>query len=101
MTMAETALETITCPDCKRALQVPASYFGQTVQCPECRHQFVAKSSSVQSTPPSSSRPAPERDYDDEPQRRRRNEYDGDDNDDAPHIHQSGIPHRGGLILAM
>lgn len=99
--------EIITCPECKRTLQVPASYFGQTVQCPECRRQFVAQAepTAVQAAPASTpQRPAPvdfENDLDDEPRPRRRDEDDDDDLTDLPRIRQSTIPHRGGVILAM
>ena len=102
--MAGTTAEFITCPKCKRTLQVPASYYGQTVQCPECRHQFIAKaeSSAVQSSPPPiQPRPEPEPSFE-EPARHRDDDDDDDDRlDDMPRIRQSSIPHRGGMILAM
>jgi hypothetical protein len=100
--------EVITCPECKRTLQVPATYFGQTVQCPECRSQFVARadSAAVQTAsapkPPTRLAPAPayeDLNEDEAPRRRRRD--DDDELDDLPRIRQSTIPHRGGLILAM
>jgi predicted Zn finger-like uncharacterized protein len=32
----------ITCPECRKQLQVPDNLLGQTVQCPECKHIFTA-----------------------------------------------------------
>ena len=39
--------EIVSCPACERTLQVPESYFGQTVQCPECKHTFAAAPASA------------------------------------------------------
>jgi len=99
----ESAAETITCPACKRTLQVPASYFGQTVQCPECRHQFEAKAdaTAVQSSKPRPAAPPPEPEPEPEPRRRRDDEDDDYGDVDMPRIRHSSIPHRGGMILAM
>jgi hypothetical protein len=91
--------EVITCPECKRTLQVPATYFGQTVQCPECRNQFVARPDTAAVQVGSASKPSYEDRDDDDAPRRRRDEVD--ELDDLTRIRQSTIPHRGGLILAM
>ncbi len=95
--------EIITCSECQRKLQVPESYLGQKVQCPECGHQFLARSPSdaVQPTPRPSSVPPPDDTRDDDPPRRRRFEPDDDEYDDIGRIRQSGVPHRGGMILAL
>ena len=92
-------VEWIACPQCKRQLQVPAQYIGQTVQCPECQHRFVAATSSITAQPlPATSaagggKPKSER-YDD----------DDDDFDDIRHPRHRRAdwePHRGGMILAL
>jgi hypothetical protein len=91
--------EIITCPACGRKLQVPESFYGQKVQCPDCAHQFVADphAESVQSPP--TAVPTME-----ESPRRRTREYDDDsddDFDDMRPLRRSGVPHRGGMILAI
>jgi hypothetical protein len=103
----ETMAEIITCPACARKLQVPESFYGQTVQCPECAHQFVADphASSVQTTPSPAAPVAPlaEPQEDDRPRRGKR-EYDDDFDDefeDMRPLRRSGVPHRGGTILAL
>lgn len=90
------------CPACRRALQVPVSYFGQTVQCPECRHEFQANrhAEKVQSEPPPPA-PPPVREDDDRPPPRPNDDFDDDDFDDIGRIRHSSVPHRGGAILAM
>ena len=90
--------EIITCPGCERKLQVPASYFGQTVQCPECARAFVADphAQSVQTNTPST---APSANEDRLPSRDRDREYD--DIDVKKPARRSENPHRGGLILAL
>jgi hypothetical protein len=99
--------EIITCPACERKLQVPESFYAQTVQCPECAHQFVADphASSVQTTPPLAApvAPAAEAQEDDRPRRRKR-DYDeelDDEFDDMRPLRRSGVAHRGGMILAL
>jgi hypothetical protein len=94
--------EIITCPACERQLQVPVSFYGQTVQCPECSHLFVAEppAESVQPAPKAAA-PVPE-----ERPRRSKRAYDRDDDydDDFDHmrpLRTQGRPHRGGLILAL
>jgi hypothetical protein len=102
-----TMAEIITCPACARKLQVPESFYGQTVQCPECAHQFVADphASSVQ-TAPSPIAPAspPSSPQEDDRPRRRKPDHDDDfddDFDDMRPLRRSGVPHRGGTILAL
>src|SRR5262245_35790184 len=34
--------ETVTCPKCKRVLQLPQEYLGKEVQCPSCEASFIA-----------------------------------------------------------
>lgn len=98
--------EIITCPECQRKLQVPESFFGQQVQCPECAHQFVANphSESVQATPPVAASRAPARSDSEDSPRRRRESYDDDfddEFDDRRPLRRAGMPHRGGVILAL
>ena len=83
--------EIITCPACERKLQVPESFYGQTVQCPQCGQQFVADphAQSVQSTPPAvsataSKAPANELDHEDPPRRRRARSPTGDSRSGSP-----------------
>src|ERR1051325_9108314 len=107
-------VEVITCPGCRRTLQVPEQYLGQTVQCPECRHMFTAASSAVSANPPPATsvpgeKPKPRRDddddFDDLPRRRRRYEDDDDDDLDLRRrrraLERDYAPHRGGVILAL
>ena len=99
--------EILTCPACARKLQVPESFYGQTVQCPECAHQFVADphAGSVQAAPsptaPASPTSTPQEDH---RTRRRKPDYDDDfddDFDDMRPLRRSDVPHRGGTILAL
>jgi len=77
------------------------------VQCPECAHQFVADphASSVQTAPsptaPVSPTSSPQED--DRPRRRKPDSDDDfdDDFDDMRPLRRSGVPHRGGTILAL
>jgi len=103
----------VSCPECRRALQVPEDFFGRTVQCPDCKHMFAATPpdapiaiTSVQAepspaavpavVPPSQGALAP---------RAERQRYDDDDDDrDDMRIGRrldSGGPDRGGIILAL
>ena len=105
--------EILACPACGRKLQVPESFYGQTVQCPQCAHQFIADphAQNVQANAPApvpaTTGPTPppddHDDYDDAPRRRRR-DYDDDDDDildDVRPMRRQGAPHRGGMILAL
>ena len=102
-----TMAEIITCPACARKLQVPESFYGQTVQCPECAHQFVADphASSVQTTPPAAPPVAPTAEpQEDDRHRRRKHEYDDEFDDDFNEtrlLRRSDVAHRGGTILAL
>jgi len=52
----------ITCPECKKHLQVPDELIGKKVQCPECSHTFTAKAEIEEvavSSKPSNPVPAP------------------------------------------
>jgi hypothetical protein len=111
----------VTCPECRRALQVPEDFFGKSVQCPDCKHAFVAQSpeAAVQITSttaaPAAPKPAamqaavPDTPEEwEEPTRaekRRRSERD-DDDDDLEDMRlgrraSRGDPDRGGMILAL
>jgi zinc-ribbon domain len=52
----------ITCPECKKHLQVPDELMGKKVQCPECKHTFTAEESTpteaVSSTGTTASKPS-------------------------------------------
>jgi predicted Zn finger-like uncharacterized protein len=98
----------ITCPECKKNLQVPDELIGKKVQCPECKHTFTAQVEteevSVSSKPskapppsvPATSKPpawdtkkgaADDDDddrYDVKKKRRRRDEDDEEEDDDRP-----------------
>lgn len=103
--------EIISCPSCQRKLQVPETFYGQTVQCPECRQTFTAQpppTTGVQPPPallplPLPLPPAPP--PADPPRRRPRFDTDYDDEDDDFDIdareRRPGLPHRGGAILAL
>src|SRR5262245_39651469 len=108
--------EIVNCSSCRKPLQIPAHYIGETVQCPQCGHTFVAASSSVSSEPiassvgssstaPSSTPRRPAYDDFDEPVHRRRDrfgeDYDDDDRYDYRQIRQHLQPHRGGVIMAL
>ncbi|MSQ94492.1 MAG: hypothetical protein EXR98_08040 [Gemmataceae bacterium] len=51
----------ITCPECKKHLQVPEDLMGKKVQCPECKHTFTAAVVEVEkiSTGTTASAPVP------------------------------------------
>jgi hypothetical protein len=51
--------EIISCPGCRRKLQVPETLLGQDVQCPSCSRTFVAATGSIQVAPPRPEEPAP------------------------------------------
>jgi hypothetical protein len=95
--------EIITCPACRRKLQVPESYCGQTVQCPECAHTFMAdpRVQGVQTTAPAAASAGASSETDE----RWREREDDDEHDDfdlmRPLARRSEIPHRGGVILAV
>jgi hypothetical protein len=98
--------EIITCPACQRKLQVPESFYGQTVQCPECAHQFVAdpQAQGVQTAPPPAADPPSDAPEPENLPRRRKRTYDedpDDDFDDVPSMRRRESPHRGGLILTL
>jgi hypothetical protein len=106
--------EIITCSKCRRSLQVPEHYLGQTVQCPQCGHQFTAASQAVSAAPPLAAAPGPadapprrwdeEDDHDAADIRRRRPHADDDDDDEfgpIRGIRQRLPPNRGGLIMAL
>jgi hypothetical protein len=107
--------EIITCPKCRRSLQVPEHYLGQTVQCPECEHQFTAASNAISTAPQPSAAPMPtaapkrrrdEDDRDEEEYRRRRRRFDDDEELEdlittPRYRHERLPPNRGGLIMAL
>ena len=99
----------ITCPECKKHLQVPDELVGSQVQCPECQHTFTAQDdvekvsvSAKASKPPSLPVPAKkEAKWEVE-------DLDDDRDDDRPSrrgkrrksLRGDFVPHRGGMILA-
>lgn len=101
--------EIITCPKCRRTLQVPETYLGQTVECPQCAHQFTASSNAVSATPHTVPIVPAKPKWDDEPReepdyRRRRRHDEDEDLDDLitlPRRHERLPPNRGGLIMAL
>jgi predicted outer membrane repeat protein len=94
--------EIITCPACQRKLQVPESFYGQTVQCPECRQLFVANphAESVQATPPAAV-PAPIAPPDVPPLGASGAYDERDELHDRLPLWRNTAPHRGGAILAL
>jgi hypothetical protein len=96
--------EIINCPKCGRKLQVPVSYYGQTVQCPECAFSFMAdpQAQAVQATPPASQPTAANPVADSRPRPR---DDDDDDWEDVSFPRFSTrrleVPNRGGVILAI
>lgn len=106
--------EIITCPRCRRTLQVPESFAGKLVQCPQCAESFTAPAPGdwVRPAPPGAA-PAPSggeaprpRDWgdrdDDYPQPRRRRMLDAYDDDyDPPVRRRYAVDHRGSVILTL
>jgi hypothetical protein len=112
----------VSCPECRRDLQVPDELLGRSVQCPDCKHPFVAQSldapipvTSVSKVPapappaaiPAVAPPAMPTGRD-EPSRqaesRRRDEDERDDDLDELRVGRrmhGGAPDRGGVILAL
>jgi hypothetical protein len=106
----------VSCPECRRALEVPEDYFGQTVRCPDCKHTFEAQppEAAIQIGPASSApaRPAP---VAKKPARYERVDEDEDEDeedfeDDLEDLRRgrrsgrrsgAGRPDRGGVILAL
>jgi hypothetical protein len=112
----------VSCPACRRALQVPEDFFGRTVQCPDCKQTFEAKPpeaavqvtasppapapSASPSAAPSTASPAWEEPPPVEKKRRRRERDDEDDDDDLDDLvgigrRRRGRPDRGGVILTL
>jgi hypothetical protein len=107
--------DVITCPHCRRQLNLPDELFGQDVQCPMCDRTFTPGGEEPRRPAP---RPVAEQDDpdypDDRPRRRpaprrparRRRDYDYDDEDDDYYEDRSrfrrrAYPHRGSLILTL
>jgi hypothetical protein len=108
----------VSCPECKKHLQVPDELLGKRVQCPECKHTFTAKSAdeeeeepsktgtTISKAPPSKRREEPEEEEERPSRRSSRRDDDDDDIDDIPRRSRrrssrgNYVPHRGGLILA-
>jgi predicted Zn finger-like uncharacterized protein len=128
--LGESMSHLISCPECKKHLQVPDDLIGKKVQCPECKHTFTAEveveqvsvsSKPSQAPPPVTNKPpawdTKKGNDDDEEEdgynvRKRRRNRDRDDEDDDDDDRRSGrrrrrsrhdrdfVPHRGGMILA-
>ena len=84
-----------TCPNCGRAVKIPDSSIGQTVECPHCNQDFVAGASSVtsQPIPVPSSKSRSDDVEDDRPRRRRYDEEDDDDLDVDVRRPSGPMPH--------
>jgi hypothetical protein len=110
----------VSCPECRRALQVPEDFFGQTVQCPDCKSKFVARapSTGVQSGPsaptsaPTSSAPSTATTtsppaWEEPPPRereRRRERYEEDEDDDEDRRRRLRRPaqsNQGAVVLTL
>jgi hypothetical protein len=105
--------EIISCPSCKKKLQVPEGLLGQDVQCPTCGATFTARVNGQAPAPA----PAPDR-YSDRPRDRwadddrdRDRDRDRDDDRDWDRDRRRGgydrerrrdlMPHRGGAVLTL
>jgi hypothetical protein len=107
----------VSCPACRRALQVPEDFFGQTVQCPDCKETFLAKppepAVQVTATPPapapavpSAAPPTWEEPLPLERTSRPRDRDDDDDDDERDDVQlgrrrRMGRPDRGALVLTL
>src|SRR5260221_12305086 len=94
----------VSCPECRRDLQVPDDLLGRSVQCPDCKHPFVAQSlaapipiTSVSKAPPAppptaipAAVPAARKEPPRPTERRRRDEDDRDDDLDDLRIGRRG-----------
>jgi hypothetical protein len=95
--------EIIACPECQRQLNVPESYFGQTVKCPDCHHEFKAAPAGEavrESKTSNGPLPTPVK------ERARRRFDDDNDDDDDYNFHRRvrkayQQPHRGSTILML
>lgn len=99
--------EVVSCPACRKKLQVPEDFFGKTVQCPECKQSFHAEpTSAADSAPPPVpstpvwEKPPPTSRAEEEEDRPRRRRRDADEDEDDRPRRRRLTPHRGGLILA-
>jgi hypothetical protein len=101
----------VSCPECRRALQVPDEFFGKKVQCPDCKQMFMANPGeaptpgAIQIAPATSpsAAPLPPRDatpHEAGSDRRHRDEDDLDDLRVGDRLH-SGEPERGAIILTL
>jgi hypothetical protein len=110
----------VSCPECRRDLQVPDELLGRSVQCPDCKHPFTAQSldapipitsvSKVPAPAPPTATAAPAAPAVptkwEEPARpaeqRRRDDRD-DDLDDlrVGRRRSAGVPDRGAIILTL
>jgi len=98
----------VSCPECRRALEVPNDFFGRTVQCPDCKHTFKANppDNAIQAATPA---PKPGLDAappaweEPPPQPRRRGEREDDDerDDRFGERRPNAGPERGAIILAL
>lgn len=100
--------EIITCPRCRRTLQIPESFAGKLVQCPQCGDTFTAPGDWAR--PVAAPAPAPESprardwgDRDDDYRRRRRRPLrpEEDDDDYRPYRRRYSVEHRGPVILTL
>ena len=82
----------ITCPECRKQLQVPDDLLSKTVQCPECKHIFTAATPDADDSdaertaaePVASKEPEwDKRSKSGEPGEKKNRSDDGDDEDDV------------------
>jgi predicted Zn finger-like uncharacterized protein len=82
----------ITCPECKKQLQVPDNLLGMTVQCPECKHIFTAAAPNADDSDAETTAAEPvasknpewdKRSKSSEPSKKKKSRDDDSDEDDA------------------
>jgi hypothetical protein len=86
--------ETISCPECGRALRLPEDLFGQEVRCPACQTTFVAE----RPGPPLHTYSLREQPV---PPRRRNEDHDPSRPGRRPHRSSDESTHRGIMVLTL
>ena len=102
----------VSCPECKKGLQVPDDLLGKKVQCPECAHYFTATlgddelSTGTTSSPPVRTKKGLDKKTDSGSSKKKRyDDDDSEDEEDRPRRSRRDddvdyAPHRSGMILA-
>lgn len=72
----------ITCPECKKPLQVPEELLGKMVQCPECKQTFTASTAKQSDSSPGAVEPKPTQTSSKSKKTRRKSDDRDDDDDD-------------------